>query len=257
MFFFYVLFKWLMWFCMPYTWVMLGLFVLAGFACWRRRWLRAAVQAVLGLILLITGLPVVSTAMGYALECRCPAVFLQDIPQADAIVVLGGGIGRMGPGMPYPECYPASDRAVMAARLYHAGKAPLILPSGSGSSLGEKPFFEAMNIPPSAILCEDRSLDTAGNARSTLALLRKHGCQKILLVTSSWHMPRARMLFCDDTLDIVPVGCDYEATLAKGRQATEPIWTKLPTAQAAGQFGVYLKEYLGIVFYTLRRPSAD
>lgn len=251
----FVLFKWLLWLCMPFTLVLLGLAAVGVWLLWRRQVRPALCVFLLGAALAVMSLPVVATTLGASLEGKFPPVALKDIPKADAIVVLGGGVGAVREGMPYPECYPAADRVVMAARLYHAGKAPLVVPTGGGAPLAEKPLLETMRVPASAILCEDAARDTAENATKTFALLRARGCKKALVVTSAWHLPRAMMLFQASDLTFVPVGCDYEATLAALEAPHCPLWMKLPSPQAMAQTGVYLKEWLGILFYSFRKPA--
>lgn len=253
----FALFKWLLWLCMPFTLVSLGLAAVGLWLLWRRQARPALCVLLLDAVLVAMSLPAVPTALGSALERKFPPVALANLPKADAIVVLGGGVGATREGMPYPECYSAADRAVMAARLYHAGKAPLIIPTGGGAPMAEKPLLEAMGVPARAILCEKAARDTAENASKTFALLRARGCKKALVVTSAWHLPRAMMLFKAPDLTFIPVGCDYEATLAALEAPTAPMWQKLPSAQAAAQTGVYLKEGLGILFYSFRKPPAD
>ncbi len=250
----FVLFKWLLWLCMPFTLALLGLAAVGLWLLWRRQARPALCVLLLDALLVAMSLPAVPTALGSMLERKFPSVALKDIPKADAIVVLGGGVGAAREGLPYPECYPASDRAVMAARLFHAGKAPLIIPTGEGAPEAEKPLLEAMRVPAAAILCEDAARDTAENASKTFALLRARGCKKVLVVTSAWHLPRTMMLFKASGMEFVPVGCDYEATLAALEAPRSPLWQKLPS-QAAAQTGVYLKEWLGILFYSFRKPT--
>lgn len=250
----FVLFKWLLWLCMPMT---LCVLCLVGVTVWlycRRQWKPAVLMSLVLAVLLTLSLPWVSIALGTALERRYPPQPLGVLPKADAIVVLGGGVGAVEPGLYYPECYPAADRAVMAARLYHAGKAPLIIPTGGGAAQAEKPLLETMRVPASAILCETAARDTAENATYTLSLLKARKCKRVLVVTSAWHLPRAMMLFRSEEIECVPVGCDYEATLAAIQFAKSPLWQKLPALATAAQTSVYLKEYLGLAFYSFKKP---
>lgn len=248
----FALFKYLTWCCQPYSLVLIALVLLGVWLLVRRQIRPGVCTLLLAAVLTVISLPAVSVALAYSLERRCPPVALADVPKADAIVLLGGGIGAVNSRVPYPECYPAADRAVMAARLWHAGKAPLVVPTGEGALLAEKPILEAMGVRPDAVVCEEKARNTAENAARTLELLRARGCRSALLVTSSWHMPRSLMLFADSGIRIIPVGCDYEATLAVFRETEEPLWQCLPSAQAAMQFGVSLKELLGIAYYWLR-----
>ncbi len=249
----FTLFKYILWLCMPYT-IVLVLFMFIALWLFCRKQFRIGISLLLANALLVTiSLPTLTTKLGVSLERKFPPVALKDIPTADAIVVLGGGLGAQREGMPYPECYPGADRVVMAARLYHAGKAKLIIPSGTSCERAEKVMLETMQIPTQVILCEKESRDTAENATKTMELLRERRCKKILLVTSSWHLPRALMLFKAPDMEFIPVGCDYEATLTQLEMPVMPMWMKLPSAAAAAQTTTYLKEYLGILFYSFKK----
>lgn len=251
------LFKWLLWLAMPFTWVLIAL-VAMSVTLWWKRALRWAVLSTLftGGILALS-LPVVANAIGVSLESAVAPQPLKAIPTADAIVVLGGGIGRANEVTYVPECYRAADRAVMAARLFHAGKAPVILPSGEISAEAEKPLLETMRVPASRILCDVESRDTAENAQQVVRLLQQRKAKKMLLVTSAWHMRRALMMFEGSGLEVIPVGCDYEATLARSDAAKRPLWMKLPSAAALEDSCVYLKEYLGILFYSFKKNTFE
>ncbi len=253
----FVLFKWFLWLCMPFTWALLGFVAVAGWLLWRRQLKPALCLLLLSALLTVVCLPTVANRLGGQLEGKFPPVALSSIPKADAIVVLGGGIGACTEAVPYPECYPAADRAVMAARLYHAGKAPLVIPSGGGALKAEKPILEAMGVPSAAILCEREARDTAENATKTIALLRQKGCKRALLVTSSWHLPRAMMLFKASDITFTPVGCDYEALLSCSNERVSPMWQQLPSPEAGGKVAVYIKEWLGILFYSFRKVPTD
>lgn len=252
----FVLFKWFLWLCMPFTLVLLVLALVALWQLGKRRWRLGGLLLLLDAALVAMTLPATSTAIGYALERRFPEVPLAEIPQADAIVVLGGGVIGTDQQLLYPDCIAAGDRVVMAARLFHAGKAPIIIPTGTGAVTAEKPLLETMKVPAEAILCETEARDTAENASYTFTLLRKKNCKKVLLVTSAWHMPRAMMLFgAAKDLEIFPVGCDYEATCEHRMAAERDIWQKLPMLQSGGLTATYLKEWLGILFYSFKKPQ--
>lgn len=253
----FVIFKWLLWLCMPLTVVLLGVASVALWLIWRRQIRPAISLLVLDALLVTVSLPAVAMELGTRLEAKFPPQELRTIPAADAIVLLGGGVGTVEPGLPYPECYPGADRTVMAARLYHARKAPVILPTGEGARLSEKPLLETMQVPASAILCEDEARDTAENAVKSLEMLKARQVKSILLVTSSWHLPRSMMLFQAPGITVIPVGCDYEATLTRIQWPKKPLWQKLPSSQAAWQTATYIKEWLGILFYSFRKPATD
>ena len=55
---------------------------------------------------------------------------VRQLPRAEAIVLLGGGIAPANAARALPDLNEASDRVWQAARLFQAGRAPLILASG-------------------------------------------------------------------------------------------------------------------------------
>src|ERR1051326_2937188 len=115
---------------------------------------------------------------------------------ADAIVVLGSRVypdGQPGPAL--------TRRTEHAVALFQHGLAPHITCSGG---LGEYPPTEAeaacglaekLNVPLAAILIEDQARSTEENALYTASLMRAHGWQTAILVSDSYHLYRAALLF--------------------------------------------------------------
>ena len=74
--------------------------------------------------------PIFSDYLGLTLEGRYPPVAVEETPTADAIVVLGGAVGGAEPPRITVDLSDAGDRVLHAARLFRAGKAPVVLISG-------------------------------------------------------------------------------------------------------------------------------
>ncbi len=87
------------------------------------------------------------------------------------------------------------DRAV---ELWREGRAALLLltggPRGRRPSEAEMAarYARSQGVPESALLLEEESSSTAGNARCAARLIE---ARRVLLVTDSYHVPRARRLF--------------------------------------------------------------
>lgn len=203
----------------------MGTSMLLGSLAWwgaRFRWLRLSrwlgTTAVLWLWLWST--PWASLGLRYQLEQQHPSRGLQNVPTADAIVVLGGVLAPPQLGQPDINLGGAADRLWYAARLYHAGKAPLmVLSGGSDPAVSLMPEAEAMRvvlmtlgIPSAAMLLEVESANTRQNAANTAALLRQRGPNHVLLVTSALHMERARQHFVAQGLKVAVAPTDFEAT---------------------------------------------
>ncbi len=216
-------------------------------AAWRRHRLAWWLGAVaLGWVWLCS-LPVVSIWGQGLLESAYPPVLVASVPAAPAAVVLGGAMGPSSARQPFPELHQAADRVWHAARLYHAGKAPLLVLSGGGAhNPGALPEAEAMRlflrdlgVPDSALLLENHSGNTRQNASMSAALLKQRGISSVLLVTSATHMARAKADFEAAGLQVVPAATDYQSLGA-------PSTTRwLPSAEALDASGRVIKEVVG------------
>lgn len=195
--------------------------------------------------------PVFSDWVRMGLEQRYPPLPVEALPTADAIVVLGGAMeAAHPPERPYPDLNAAADRVWHAARLFHTGKAPLILVSGgnlpwSGIDQPEATvaaeLLQTLGVPHTAIVLEASSRTTKENRDYSLPLLRALGVHRILLVTSALHMPRALALFKATDLEVVPAPTDFEVFPRDNAHLLR--W--LPDAQALADGSRAFKEYLG------------
>ena len=104
-----------------------------------------------------------------------------------------------------------------------------------------------MGVPRRAIVRESESRTTRDNAAYSSIILRGKGWQRILLVTSAFHMRRARPLFEAQGLDVVPAPTDYQRLVVKPPM---PRW--LPTAQALARTTTALHEHVGYWDYRWR-----
>jgi uncharacterized SAM-binding protein YcdF (DUF218 family) len=173
---------------------------------------------------------------------------VEALPAAPAIVVLGGAVeGPMAPWRLYPDLKAAGDRVWHAARLYRAGKAPLIVLSGGTVNPGEMPeavamrqFLGDLGVPASALLLESRSQTTTENAADTARLLQQRGIRTVLLVTSALHMRRARGLFERAGLQVIPAPTDYEVVHRSWR-----VLDVVPDTEALDGSARAIKEIVG------------
>ena len=115
------------------------------------------------------------------------AAFMIALPQplagrtTDAIVVPTGGGGRIARGIALME-----DKA--AKRMLITGADPQVRPAELAA---------AANAPRSLFACcidlGKEAVDTRSNAEETATWVRKHKYTSVRLVTSDWHVPRARL----------------------------------------------------------------
>jgi len=189
------------------------------------------------------------------------------IPQAGAIVVLGGGTRSPEYPRPMAEVGEAGDRVLYAGYLYQNGAAPLIVVSGAAlpwNGQNRPTEAEAMvdllmltGVPRDAIVLEPHARNTYENAIESLKILDDLGVDNIILVTSALHMPRAYAIFAQLPLTVIPAPTDYAFTQADWDLYTQPklsaqLLNLVPNADNLEVMTRALKEYIGIVVYRLR-----
>ena len=205
-------------------------------------------------VLWVASTPIFADHLGLTLERRYPPVAVEATPTADAIVVLGGGVEGPAPPRLTLDLSDAADRVLHAARLYRAGKAPVVVVSGGvipwlGSDIPEarsmQTLLEEWGVPGASILAEGASRNTYENAVFTRQLLADQGLHRVLLVTSAMHMPRALATFTSAGIDAVPAATDFTVTYRDHRTVID----FLPDARALSHTTDAIKEYIGYAYY--------
>lgn len=104
---------------------------------------------------------------------------------------------------------PLLRRARAAAEVYRERGAELVVACGGQSWDGvleaddlARMLAEA-GVPAEAIVRETSSVDTHENATGANALLVERGIRDVVVVTCSWHVPRASMLFARAGLNVI------------------------------------------------------
>ena len=184
-----------------------------------------------------------------------------ELPQAEAIVVLGGGTKPRIAPRPWYEVGEAGDRILYGSWLYKQGKAPLLLVSGGRADWygeGGNPesedmaaIAEAMGVPMSAILQEPDSLNTRENAVNTKRILSQKGINKILLVTSAIHMPRSMAIFRKLGFEAIAAPTDFLVVQNENSKGWGILLDLLPNADALKNTTNAIKEYIGLIVYQM------
>ncbi|MFO0901346.1 MAG: YdcF family protein [Pirellulales bacterium] len=138
----------------------------------------------------------------------------------DAVLVLGGGTVTAPNGQ--AELTSAADRVALGARLYHAGRTPWLITSGSANSElypGQRsPGESTAQIWQDLGISADRIVQIPGEdtERELIALAklaRERGWARLGLVTSAWHLPRAMNLARRHGVEVVPLPADFRGFL--------------------------------------------
>ncbi len=175
----------------------------------------------------------------------------------DVGIVLGGfsGLNKRNNEIAFNW---AGDRLFQAIALYKKGQIKQILLSGGSANLINQKIKEAdlaiqylklIGIPDSAILIENQSRNTIENARNSLALIAKNNPEaKILVITSAWHIPRAKLIFDRQTKHKI----EYFPANFIGNTDFEFGDFIIPSATALVTWELLFKEWTGLIVDRLR-----
>jgi uncharacterized SAM-binding protein YcdF (DUF218 family) len=169
--------------------------------------------ALLVLLYGVLSTPVTARALVYMCSPDLPPVMSKaDARGATAIVVLGAGMEiyhsrGLSYGTPTRE---GSLRVLEAARLHRLlGGVPTIATGGAGSSQYSESGLmalqlEQLGVPAHDIIKEEKSANTRDHAMFVPPLLKQHGIERFVLVTSQQHIARALAAFRKVGMDPVP-----------------------------------------------------
>jgi uncharacterized SAM-binding protein YcdF (DUF218 family) len=217
----------------------------------RRKYAKPLLLATFAL-LWIASTPYCSDAALHWLEARTAALG-KTSPQADAIVILGGGTYFSAPE------YAGQDTIgeVTLARLRYGAKLqretgkPILVTGGKplGNSTSEAQQMRAsleqdFRVP--VRWAEEDSNNTFENARNSFQVLQKSGIKRIYLVTHAWHMARSANVFRRAGFEVV------EAPTAFTTRYRTDLLTFLPNAWALYDSKIFVHEVTGLLWYRLR-----
>lgn len=188
-------------------------------------------------------------------------------PQAEVMVVLGGGTESYDYPRPMTEVNGAGDRVLYAAQLYKDGAAPRIILSGGnlGFSTNQsatpaqemQDLLSLTGVPAEVVWLQTESQNTYEDALYSSNILRENGIEEIVLVTSAMHMPRAKALFEEQGISVIPAPVDFTVTEQGWENIFKPSWQEvliylLPNESSLGLTTNVLKEYIGMLVYKIQ-----
>lgn len=237
--------------------ILLGLF---GTLFWSRWWGRGAV--VLS-FLLLWGLSTepVRDALTGPLEFQYAALEIDQINSEEtAIVLLGGGIYKSAPeygGRDALGRY-AMMRTIYASEIgrksgldvYATGGKPLTRADEAAGEIMRR-WLLKLGLQEGHAHAETASNNTWENAAYMKKILAAKGINRVVLITSAWHMPRAVWCFKAHGFEVTPAPADYLT-----EQEAYDLRSYLPHWTVLGDSGQALHEYLGLLWYQLRYRQA-
>ncbi|MEB3337506.1 MAG: YdcF family protein [Leptolyngbyaceae bacterium] len=124
--------------------------------------------------------------------------------QPQAVLVLGG----------------ATEREIFAAQFAHQHpNLPVWVSSGSNREYAEWVFSQA-GISPTRLHLDYQAVDTVTNFTTVVGQLQARGIRSIYLVTSDYHMARARVI---GEIVLGSRGIDFKPIVVTSQEASEPV----------------------------------
>lgn len=186
-------------------------------------------------------------------------VVIRDLPKYKLGIVLTGITNTERLPTDRIHFEKGADRIVHALTLYRKGKIKQIFISGgSGDLRGQNPIREATElkaflvlagVPDSSIITETESRNTRENAVNSVRLLkdRSFNVKDCILITSAFHMPRAKACFQKEHWDCATFPTDYYSKAYENNPANY----FLPRGDVMRIWSILFREWTGIVVYKL------
>lgn len=209
----------------------------------------------LALLYWVLSTPIAAVALVDVLSPDLPPVMSKaDARGATAIVLLGAGMDvhrsrGASYGAPTRE---GSLRVLEAARVHRLlGGVPIIATGGLGSSQYSEAGLmarqlEQLGVPPDKIFKEEASTNTRDHAMLVPPLLKQHGIEQFVLVTSQQHIARALEAF--RAVGANPVPSTPDVYVPRGG----PLEMYLPSRVALYASERMMYDLIGRVYYKAR-----
>jgi len=241
---FFILSKILDFILQPICWI----FILLVFAYYSR-FSKRFIAITIGLLLLLTKAWFVNQCY---LAYESPQKQINQTYQW--CIILGGGMMRSGEGYRTGE---TADRFIQPLLLYKQGKIKKLLITGGNvnikglkiddtqESKKVKDILIAMGVDSKDIYLEEQARNTHENATYTKLVLKPFLAEKMLLVTSAMHMPRAKACYVKEGFKVD----DYPADIKKKDTPSGILDLVIPQERNLSKFADLIREMAGYVIY--------
>lgn len=166
---------------------------------------------------------------------------------ADAIVILGGGVYSLG-----YLTEDTSNRLLTGYIVYKKTKLPVIVSGGASEgkvsdSRAMAEMLKELGVDPSKIIEDSKSRDTSQNAFHVAEICKQKGFKKIILITSAYHMKRAFIHFKKTGLEILSYPADFKRTDHYN------IYSFLPKHSTFATSTKIIREYIALLVIILKQ----
>ena len=187
-----------------------------------------------------------------------------ELPKVDAIVVLSGGIKNKFPikGTFYEWNDP--DRFFAGIKLFKLKKSKRLIFTGGRSPLSNSTktegyllYEEALSYDINAknIIVTNEVSNTIQESRAVANVLSKFKEKtekpSIILVTSAFHMQRAKKLFEREDITTISFPVDFKRSLENDLEIIRNPLSWIPSVSNLNKSSYFLREIIGRFFYTI------
>lgn len=206
-------------------------------------------------ILILCSLPILSSELSAYLEEDYQLNRTSAVDTASAIVVLSGMVVtiKTKDGFAY-EWAGSVDRIFAGIDLFKENKAPFLILTGGklpwsvGKPEGEylRDVAIKYGIPKKHILLTENVENTDQEAKAVKKILSTDD-PKVILVTSAFHMPRAKKVFEAAGITVIPFPVDFRSSAEK-----LTFMNFIPSAAAFYTTSFFIREVMGRAYYNLK-----
>ena len=219
--------------------------------------LRKSKLIFLGIFLIcLCSLKITSHLIWVSLERSNPPKQLKEIENYDAVVVLSGMLTTNAiHGVNFVE-WGDPDRFFAGLRILKSNKAEKIiftrglLPWSNSPPEGEilKRKAIELGIPENKIILTKVAANTSEEAEAVKELLTVNNINKVIIVTSSFHIPRTEFIFLKQGISADSFPVDFKSL------GYEINWTFFfPSAHGFYETSKGIREYIGRLYYYLKQ----
>jgi uncharacterized SAM-binding protein YcdF (DUF218 family) len=251
----FIIGKILQFFLSPFVWIFILIILTALARTENKRKKLAAIT--LAALLLFTN-PWLINNLQYPFHA--PPMPMTENEKYDVGIVLGGmtsydKVNKQG------HFNMSSDRFIQTALLYKKGHIKKIIASGGQNGMfNEDNFMEAdfvaqnlmdLGIPEEDIWIENQSKNTIENALFSKKIIDRNGGlkTKAVLITSAFHIPRAKLTFEQAGIMVRPYPCAFSMSPAAIQFSAANM---IPASWAMDGWGGFFRERIGTIYLKLK-----
>ena len=204
-------------------------------------------------VLLLTGMSPFANFIMWRLERTTPNSYRADVTY-DAVVLLGGLVDEVSTAETGAPAFNDSvERMIVTHRLLRDGKARFVIVSAAtnpdlpayGEAIVIRRQLEDWGIASDRIIIEDRAMNTRQNALYAQQIAAARGFERVLIVTSAFHMTRAYECFGAIGMKVDTLAVDYRAHASSGKSLGD--W--VPRVDGLSDMSGTLHELFGRIVY--------